>query len=252
MSRLTKNDVAWEAIFRDFPILKKVDSIGRYYITADTINVYREARLMAKFDSYHELPKIMKKNNLYIISVANGTYAITRHSPFITVPSLESKKLYPVKFMTGLATLDYYKDREITKESTALNIATYNNILSDAFGEKINLTIHDMHRASLQFKLFGMDFDVDKTQVDIDGCYEGAHAVHVIEAKVGAITNTNIRQLLYPKRMIEQTYITSNKPVNAWLLNYTGSDKIFRVYKFVDDADNFRFDIEQSKRYILK
>ena len=91
-----------------------------------------------------------------------------------------------------------------------------------------------------------------QTQVDIDGCYEGAHAVHVIEAKVGAITNTNIRQLLYPKRMIEQTYITSNKPVNAWLLNYTGSDKIFRVYKFVDDADNFRFDIEQSKRYILK
>ena len=68
MSRLTKNDVAWEAIFRDFPILKKVDSIGRYYITADTINVYREARLMAKFDSYHELPKIMKKNNLYIIN----------------------------------------------------------------------------------------------------------------------------------------------------------------------------------------
>lgn len=57
----TKNDIAWEALFEKYSILEKINEIGYFEIESNSINEFRESRLMAKFDHYHTLPKILSK-----------------------------------------------------------------------------------------------------------------------------------------------------------------------------------------------
>lgn len=251
MSRITKNDIAWAVLFNKLPILETVNKTGEYVISAETINTVREARLMAKVDKYKELPRIMRDNGLYIISVANGWYAITKKSPFVAVPDLGFKKVFPTKRMAGLLTLDLYVNKPIKSESTVLNIASYNNLLSDCFGEHVYHTMNNRHRSGLTFTLDGKQFEVNGSQIDIDGCFEGVKAIHTIEVKTGPVSDVNIRQLLYTKREIE-ALIGDKKEVNSWLLTYNYKNKFFDFFKFVDNNHTYGFDLAQSKRYVLK
>ncbi|MDB9310495.1 hypothetical protein PN471_18065 [Aphanizomenon sp. CS-733/32] len=59
----TKNDIAWEALFEKYSILEKIHEIGYFEIESNSINEFRESRLMAKFDHYDTLPTIFEKNN---------------------------------------------------------------------------------------------------------------------------------------------------------------------------------------------
>ena len=52
----TKNDIAWEALFEKYSILKKINEIGYFEIESNSINEFRESRLMAKFDHSGTLP----------------------------------------------------------------------------------------------------------------------------------------------------------------------------------------------------
>ncbi|OBQ31093.1 MAG: hypothetical protein AN483_01815 [Aphanizomenon flos-aquae MDT14a] len=42
-----KNDVAWEALFEKYSILEKIHEIGYFEIESNSINEFRESRLMA-------------------------------------------------------------------------------------------------------------------------------------------------------------------------------------------------------------
>ena len=54
----TKNNVAWEQIFKKYRILEKIKKDGVFEINSGQINEYREARLMTKFDHRKNLPKM--------------------------------------------------------------------------------------------------------------------------------------------------------------------------------------------------
>ena len=58
----TKNDIAWEALFEKYSILEKIHEIGYFEIESNSINEFRESRLMAKFDHYDTLPTIFEQN----------------------------------------------------------------------------------------------------------------------------------------------------------------------------------------------
>jgi hypothetical protein len=68
MATLKKlNDEAWEAIFKKYNILKKIEKNGVFLIKSSVINKFRESRLMTKFDHIDDLPEIFKDNNLSIL-----------------------------------------------------------------------------------------------------------------------------------------------------------------------------------------
>ena len=83
----SKNDVAWETLFRKHRILNQIEAEGVYEISATTINEQREARLMTKFDHRIQLPSIFKQQGLTIQPITRGTYLIGRFESYLDLPA---------------------------------------------------------------------------------------------------------------------------------------------------------------------
>jgi len=249
---MNKNDVAWAKVFKKLNVVDIVTRHKEFLVSAKTLKEVggEEPRLMAKIDTYKDLPEVMKESKIYGLAVANGLYKLTKSNPFIKIPDLSAKRIFPIKRMEGLYTLDLFKANKLT-ESMVLDLANYNNLLADCCGEKVDLTLRGKRRGTFPFVLDNMSFEVDQVQIEVDGCFEGAKGVHVVEVKVDPLTNTTIRQLLYAKLMLESK-LNGLKPVYTWLLMYNSNTKVFDFHKFVAEKDNYYFDYDQSKRYVLK
>lgn len=249
---MSKIDVAWERVFEALDVVTQVDKHKELLVSAKTLKEIgrEEPRLMAKIDTYKELPKVMVDSKIYGLAVANGLYKLTKASPFVKIPDLSTKRVFPIKRMEGLYTLDLFKSTKLT-ESMVLDLANYNSLLADCCGEKVDLTLRGKRRGTFPFTLDGMSFDVDQVQIEVDGCFEGVKGVHVVEVKVDPLTDTTIRQLLYAKLMIESR-LKGLKPVHTWLLMYEKKTEIFNFHKFIVEGSDYYFDYDQSKRYILK
>ena len=86
----TQNDMAWEALFDKYDILNQVYSNGQFIISASQIKEYREPRLMAKFDHGINLPHIFADNNLAILPISRGDYAISNFKAYQPFESLDT------------------------------------------------------------------------------------------------------------------------------------------------------------------
>ncbi|MBV5347140.1 hypothetical protein JZU46_02840 [bacterium] len=249
---MSKNDVAWAKVFETLDVVDTVNKHKELLVSAKTLKEVggEEPRLMAKIDTYKDLPKVMKESKIYGLAVANGLYKLTRSNPFIKIPDLSTKRIFPIKRMEGLYTLDLFKSTKLT-ESMVLDLANYNSLLADCCGEKVDLTLRGKRRGTFPFVLDDMSFDVNQVQIEVDGCFEGAKGVHIVEVKVDPLTNTTIRQLLYAKLMLESK-LKGLKPVHTWLLMYDKKTEVFDFHKFVVEDTCYYFDYDQSKRYILK
>jgi hypothetical protein len=78
----TKNDAAWEQLFKIHDILSAIDKNGSFEISAAQINQLREARLMTKFDHKANLPRIFADNNLSILPITRGSYIISHFDTY--------------------------------------------------------------------------------------------------------------------------------------------------------------------------
>ena len=59
----------WNQIFEKYAILEHIKNDGKYEITSKTINEFREARLMTKFDNASQLPLIFSEHKLSILPI---------------------------------------------------------------------------------------------------------------------------------------------------------------------------------------
>ena len=78
----SKNDIAWQQLFEKYRIAETIEKEGRYNITSTTINEFREARLMTKFDYKSQLPNIFTAHQLSILPTARGRYVIANFETF--------------------------------------------------------------------------------------------------------------------------------------------------------------------------
>lgn len=74
---ISKNNEAWNLLFKKYNINDEINKNGYFEITADEIKTSgREPRLMTKFDSSENLPDIFKSNELAILPIKRGLYII--------------------------------------------------------------------------------------------------------------------------------------------------------------------------------
>lgn len=213
------NAEGWDAIFAKLPILKTIEQDGFFDISAVQIKdiAQREPRLMAKIDFREQLPPVMAKEGLALLAISNGFYRIGRFDPFIPVnPELQASAT-KVSFPRGFLTLN---PRELSNEAAALDAALLSGILTNVFGEEVALTIRGRTRnVPFSFTLGNIPFSIDGVQIEIDGGYEGAKTVNLVEAKIGARSNISIRQLLYPHLAWEKE-IKGRKEVRTFICFY--------------------------------
>jgi hypothetical protein len=246
----TKNDIAWNKLFAKYKISEKVSKDGYFEITSAQINEYREARLMTKFDFKSQLPEIFAANKFSILPISRGSYVI---SDFETYKDFETNKPTPIK-IDFPHYLESIKHENITSESTALNCAFVSGILEEfTKDEQIKPTVNGrMSSSRFNFNIntqnSSLSLDVNNSQIEIDGGYEGIHSLSLIEAKNSISKDFLIRQMYYPFKLWSTKIKKEIKPI---FLTYTNGIFHFREYVFEDPNHYNSLILKNEKRYVI-
>lgn len=229
----SKNDIAWEAIFEEYRILDRLAKNDRVSISSMEINEFREARLMTKFDHRSQLPELFVEHKLSILPTSRGTYEIGAFETFCDF-NKEDVEIVPVNFPTFLESIDY---KDITSESIAINCVFISKILHDFTGEE-NLFPTVSGRMSSSLFDFAINskqktfrINVENSQIEIDGGFEGDNSLNLIEAKNYISDDFLIRQLYYPYRLWSDKIVKRVRPI---FLTYSNGIFDLREYEFTN------------------
>ncbi len=248
----SKNDVAWEKIFDKHAILANLDSSNHFQISANEIKEFREPRLMTKFDHKSQLPKLFVDNNLSILPVSRGSYIIGEFKIFhdLTEDNIEIEK---ISFPHFIESLNY---QNITSEATAINCAFISGIINNFTGEdRLYSTVNGrMSSSCFDFEIESKDsclfqVNVNNSQVEIDGGYEGDKSLNIIEAKNYISNDFLVRQLFYPYKLWSQKI---NKKVRPIFLTYTNGIFHLREYTFENSGHYNSLKLVQQKKYAVQ
>jgi len=233
----SKNDAEWEKIFNKHKIIETVLAEGHFFINSSEINLFREARLMTKFDHQSQLPKLFSKNKLSILPVSRGGYIIGTMETFHSFEETELN-VTKIQFPDFLQSLNY---KDISSEATAINCAFVSKILNEFTGEKeLYPTVSGrMSSNSFNFNINllkgSMNIKVINSQIEIDGGYEGDNSLSLIEAKNYISNDFLVRQLFYPYKL----WINKvGKKIRPIFLTFTNGIFHLREYLFTD-SDNY-------------
>ncbi|HLR41876.1 MAG TPA: hypothetical protein VK067_01395, partial [Pseudogracilibacillus sp.] len=235
--RLTKTDEAWGKLFEKYQILEAVEKDSFFRITATQINEFREARLMTKFDHSDNLPQLFKDNKLAILPDSRGTYIIGR---FKAYQALQINDMKPIT-MTLPDYIQSVDTSNITSEAVALNVAHASGMIDYIADNYMHnhtpsvLTLSGrMGSGDIDYRIKShrkneyYDISVTNSQIEIDGSYETANDIILIEAKNKLPKDFLIRQLYYPYRFYKQLPV--EKKVTPIFFTY--ADEIFNFYEY--------------------
>lgn len=246
----TKNDIAWEKLFDKYSILNNIHKKGHFVINSSTINEFREARLMTKFDFRSQLPALFADNKLSILPISRGSYVLSTFEMFKNFDS-NAVPVTRFEFPSHLESID---SNNITSESTALNCAYISGMLEDFTGdEQLKPTISGrmssgVFNFSIQTSSALLPVRVNKAQLEIDGGYEGINSLNLVEVKNSISRDFLVRQLFYPFKLWEGKV---TKPVRNLFLTYTNGIFHFREYVFTNINDYNSAYLVKQKKYVL-
>ncbi len=247
---MSKNDSAWVKLFEQYNIIEKIRRLGVFEITASQINQFREARLMTKFDHKVNLPQIFRDNHLSILPDSRGTYVIGCFDAYHNITSDTSAQPLEFPFPPHIETIDY---TNLYSEVSALLCAYNTGIIENVIGEDVRLTVFGrMSTSQFQYQVRNVldnnwcSINVDNSQCEIDGGFEGETKFAIIEAKNYTADDFLIRQLYYPYRLWREK---TSKEVVPIFMSYSNDIFTFFVYKFLDDACYNSIELVTQKSY---
>jgi len=200
---------AWQAVFDKYEIHKHDFSKEPYVLTAEQIKNAtarfeatneREVRVLCKQDSREDRPEVFVKNNLFLLPIKNGTYAILEGDGYVDIPEIATE---PIKYRSKLD-FELETSRVGDSEMQHLDFA-YASSLIRSFMEDQSLVLTIRGRKytpEFHFKAgkFNQEIKVEGVQTEVDAGYEGKAQIVLIEAKNSQTKNTIIRQLYFPYR----------------------------------------------------
>ncbi len=205
---------------------------------------------MTKFDHRINLPILFKQHKLTIQPDSRGTYLIGHFSSYQEVSDDTS---IPVKEMAFLSEIDTIDPDNLYSESAALLCAYNAGIISDMLGEDVTFTVAG-RMSTGQFSYLIEDsnaaaphkINVNNSQCEIDGGFEGRSMFAVIEAKNYSVDDFLIRQLYYPYRLWQSK---TGKRVVPVFMSYTNDTFSFFVYRFRDDEQYNSIEFVEQRKY---
>ncbi len=246
----SKNNIEWIKLFDKHQIPDSIKKHGFYKISSFEINKFRQARLMTKFDYRSQLPEIFSQHDLSILPISRGGYIIANFDTFQDFETYDPT-ITKVDFPHYLESIDY---NNITSESTALNCAYVSGIIQDFVqDEELKPTVSGRMGSSVfNFNINSenklLNIDVNNSQLEIDGGYEGVDSLSLIEAKNSISNNFLIRQMYYPYRLWATKI---EKKIRPLFLTYSNGVFHFREYVF-EDIDHYNsLKLIREKKYAI-
>lgn len=240
MDNATKKDIFWQEAFDKYNIIEKITNDGKYEINAKQIKkLGQEPRLMTKFDSSIQLPIIFKKHKLSILPITRGNYIIAPYKTFHPFPeSNNNLNIQHVDFPENILSIS---PSTISSETNAINCAYLSGILEN-FIEDIDLkpTINGRMKSNeFTFQILNKytniydNVSICNSQIEIDGGFEGAESLTLVEAKNNLADDFIVRQLYYPFRKWKDMI---SKKINTIYLVYTNN--VFHLYDYTFTEPN--------------
>lgn len=235
---IKNNDEAWRRILDDHPdIERKCERGGIYEISADEIKRYREPRLMTKFDTSLSVAEPLRKRHLNVLPLSRSSYGIGRFELYEQFPDVSDEKPHPIT----LPDYETLTTDSLTSESNAINALLVSHALEEFLGEEdcgfVETFNGRMGTSAFDFdvSMFGSgqmaNVKVDRAQLEIDGGFESAHSVTIMEAKNIRHDDFNVRQLYFPFR---KYYEFVKKPIRLVFSQYTNLTYHLYEYRFAD------------------
>jgi hypothetical protein len=258
---MSKNDTlldqAWEKVEEKCRFIEQVQLHGKYDISADDIKLYgnREPRLMTKFDSSDQLPTLFAKNSLSILPITRGKYLISQDQMFKKITITNGPCPQVMKIPDYIRSINPNK---IANETIALNCAYLSGMTADFLEDHNLLPTIEGRMSSQRFKFkikntknaSGEDWvAVNKSQIEIDGAYEGEKYFSIFEAKKLVCKDFLIRQLYYPFRACENLV---TKPIKLVFFIYSNGLYHFYEYRYPDSIYYNGLVLEKQKTYLLE
>ena len=245
---------AWRALLERYPIEETVRKQGVYRITADQIREYREPRLMAKWDSSDALPEALRKRKLNLLPDSRMSYVMGDFLLYEPIPELREHVLR----MTHVEMPEYESIdvNNISSEANAIHVLTLSGILDDFLGDGPSVATFNgrMGTGAFDFRVntvqgAAREIHVENAQCEIDGGFENARSVVIMEAKNVVHSDFHVRQLYYPYRLWRTRV---KKPIRLVFSVY--SNMIYRLfeYRFADPEDYSSIELVQAKNYSLQ
>lgn len=245
-----KIDETWVKLFEKYDILEEINSTGYYIISANQIKTVYEPRLVTKFDHSINLPQIFKQNAISILPISRGKYILSKHSMFFQFEDT-IKEVNKIQFPGNIESIDI---DNITSEAIALNSSFLSGMLED-FVQDSNLVptvTGRMSSGKFSFEILNTEtktyenVDIENSQIEIDGAYEGEQYLSLIEAKQNISSDFLIRQIYYPYRVWKDKVSKEVK-----LIYFIYSNGVFTLYeyKFKDPNKYNSLKLVKQKKY---
>lgn len=161
--------------------------------------------------------------------------------------------------ITGISIPEYIESidyENITSESMAINCAYVSGILADFLGDQELMPTVSGRMSSGSFSFYiqntttksNVSINVENSQIEIDGGYEGVDKLSLIEAKNYISNDFLIRQLYYPYRLWHSKLAKKIAPL---FLVY--SNGVFTIYEYeFQDPDNYNsLVMKKQKNYSI-
>lgn len=250
-----KIDIAWNALDERYHVVEGALENPFFYLSADDIheasNHFRgikfEPRLLTHFDTRQQMPKLFIENGLSVLPKGKG-YIIGSFNPFMSVGSdhgsIETRRIAPPEEVESFS--------HIANEAMGINYAEACGFIKDFIDEgPLRATVSGRHGGGdwtykIQSKGVLLELSSDKPQIEVDGGYESAGSLILIEAKNKLVEEFCLRQLYFPLRAWKQWV---KKPIRTVFLAISGSDYYFYEYSF-PEPDVFQAELVRAVHYI--
>jgi len=233
MAQISSNNAAWKDLFDELPIHEKIEKFGTFHITANQIKRIggREPRLMTKFDSRSQRPKLLAEHGITILPTTNGEYLLLKGDGYFDVPPIQQIEVYDATKIANLQTIPWQAG--IRSEPQAIDTLYMASALRSFVGDSsLQLTVRGKLRSNkfsykFQTQIREEVIEVDGVQIEIDSGFEG-DKILLLEAKFGSLDSFIVRQLYYPYRDLLASGVT--KEIIPVLLVY--SNRVYSLYRF--------------------
>lgn len=250
------SNIAWSTIFDKLNLHKHNFANQPYYISALQIKDStkylektsdKEVRLICKQDTLQDRPDIFKENNLFILPVQNGKYAIIQGNGYVNIPNPTQQ---PINYISKL---DFVLQTSTVGNSEMQHLDyAYANSLIKTFtqDDTLILTIRGRkYTPEFDFYVNNHYIKVKSVQTEVDAGYEGKNKLVLVEAKNSNTNNTIIRQLYYPYKQWQQY---TKKEIQ--LVFFEKRNNIFNLwlYKFNNPQDYNSIALQKQESFIIK
>jgi hypothetical protein len=248
-------DNPWLEIFRRYDIFSHDFDKSPFFIDAQQIKIAcshfkttaeKEVRILCYQAQRNDMPDIFVKNNLFLLPIRNGKYAIIRGEGYIDIPLIESKPIRFTPFLSFSLESSDVGDSEMQHLDFAFACGMIEHFVDVG---KLYLTVRGRkYTPEFDFKVGNVSIHQESVQTEVDAGYEGANHIVLIEGKNIKMSDIIIRQLYYPyRKWTEET----SKTVLPLFFEKRGEEYMFWMYEFTDLNHYNSIKLVKSRRYVL-